>query len=145
MRQAHISSIGGEESKAQEAFLIRFETSQTLPRLGAFPAPLPHHPFSGVVMSANREFSSTQIDKVVSTLPEATQKKILKVKKSKKYDVASLWTMLNRTAGSKTALVIMDMLIGVAPALKDGGKIKRKPARKSKIAKVMKSRKRKKK
>ena len=94
-------------------------------------------------MSANREFSSTQIDKVISTLPEVTQKKILKVKKPKKYDVASLWTMLNRTAGSKTALVIMDMLIGVAPALKDGGKIKKKPARKSKIAKVMKSSKRK--
>ena len=47
---------------------------------------------------------------------------------------------------TKTSMVILDLLLGIAPALKDGGKIKKKPARKSKIAKVMKSsRKRKKK
>jgi hypothetical protein len=38
-------------------------------------------------------------------------------------------------------LVILDFLLGVAPVLKDGGKIKRKPASRSKIAKVMKRKK----
>mgnify|MGYP003661538593 CR=1 FL=1 len=94
-------------------------------------------------MAANRKFTPAQINKAVSKLPESAQKKIPKVEKSQ--DVAGLWDILNRTAGSKTGLVIMDMLVGIPSAMKKGGKIKRKPASRSKIAKVMKSSKRKKK
>ena len=42
---------------------------------------------------------------------------------------------------TKTGIVVLDLLLGIAPALKDGGKIKRKPASRSKIAKVMKRKK----
>jgi hypothetical protein len=92
---------------------------------------------------ATRKFTPAQINNAISKLPESAQKKIPKVKKSQ--DVAGLWNILNRTAGSKTGLVIMEMLVGIPSAMKKGGKVKRKPAGKNKIAKVMKSSQRKKK
>jgi|TARA_R100000093_G_scaffold3069_2_gene3521 hypothetical protein len=91
---------------------------------------------------ATQKFTPKEINTAISELPKATREKIPKATKSQ--DMASLLGFLNRTVGSKTSLVIMEMLLGATPVMKKGGKVKRKPAGKTKIAKVMKKRRNKK-
>tara|TARA_R100000687_G_C6377025_1_gene130756 strand:+ start:229 stop:567 length:339 start_codon:yes stop_codon:yes gene_type:complete len=112
--------------------------------LGVIPAPAPHRPFSDRSYPlATRKFTPKEIKAAIAHLPKKDQKKIPKSVLTKSQDVAGIFGTINNALGSKTGLVIMDLLLGAFPAVKDGGKIykKKKPARKAKIAKVMKRKK----
>ena len=57
--------------------------------------------------------------------------------------MASIFSIIGNAVNSKTGIVVLDLLLSMGTAVKDGGKIykKKKPARKAKIAKVMKKKK----
>ena len=109
--------------------------------MGVIPAPAPHRPFFFWSYTLSRKFTSGDINAAVAKLPKAAQKKIPKQTKSQ--DMASIFSIIGNAVNSKTGIVVLDLLLSMGTAVKDGGKIykKKKPARKAKIAKVMKRKK----
>lgn len=89
----------------------------------------------------SRKFTSGDINAAVAKLPKATQKLIPKQTKSQ--DIASIFGMIGNAVNSKTGIIVLNLLLSMGTAVKDGGKIskKKRPARKAKIAKVMKRKK----
>ena len=131
MRQAQISSIVGEESKAQEAFLIRFETSQTLPRLGGNSGPpFPTTPFLiGIVMSTEK-FTARQIKNAIKeNVPEKDRKNLPNIKTA--MTAKDIKSTIGRVLSNPYVNGILTYLSLTGTAVKDGGKIKRKYAGKS--------------
>ena len=86
----------------------------------------------------SRKFAPKDINAAVAKLPKADQKKIPKQTKSQ--DVAGIFSTIGNAVNTKAGMVVLDLLLTMGTAVKDGGKIskKKKPARKAKIAKVMK-------
>ena len=108
--------------------------------MGVIPAPAPHRPFSDRSYPlATEKFTPTDINKAIKKLklPKATRGKIPKIKESQ--TAQSLLGKVGKVIGSVPFNALLLALTSF-PAVKDGGKIykKKKPARKVKIAKVMK-------
>ncbi len=72
----------------------------------------------------SRKFAPKDINAAVAKLPKATQKKIPKQTKSQ--DVAGLLGTIGNAVNTKTGMIILDLLLTMGPAVKDGGKIYKK-------------------
>ena len=106
--------------------------------MGVIPAPAPHRPFSDRSSSlATEKFTATDINKAIKKLPKATQKLI--PKKKERQTAKNFLNTVGKVLGS-TGFNAFLLALTTFPAVKDGGKIskKKRPARKAKIAKVMK-------
>ena len=85
--------------------------------------------------TATKKYTASDIKKAIRQAKLSPEEK----KKIPTVETAMTLGEFLSPLNTKTSMVILDLLLGIGTALKDGGKIKRKPARKSKIAKVMKS------
>ena len=95
-------------------------------------------------MAVNKKFTPTQIKKAIgqAKISSKDKQKLPAVKESMTASLlGKILSPLNRT----DVQAVMFYLTSMGTPMKKGGKVKRKPAGKNKIAKVMKSSKRKKK